>query len=109
VLDRSFIAAHTEGWDELDRLLDDYPVARVADVCGVDEAQLVKPPAMLADAPNLITFWTMGVNQSVQGTFSTNAIINLHLATGRIGRPGLRAVQPHRTAQRDGRVATAGT
>jgi anaerobic selenocysteine-containing dehydrogenase len=88
VLDRTFIAAHTEGWDELDRLLDDYPPARVAEVCGVDEAQLVKAARILADAPNLVTFWTMGVNQSVQGTFGTNAIINLHLATGRIGRPG---------------------
>jgi anaerobic selenocysteine-containing dehydrogenase len=88
VLDRSFIAAHTEGWEELDRLLDDYPAARVGDVCGVDEAEFVRAARVLADAPNLITFWTMGVNQSVQGTFSTNAIINLHLATGRIGRPG---------------------
>ena len=87
-VDRSFIAAHTDGWDELDRLLDDYPPARVAAVCGVDEAQLVKAARMLAEAPNLLTFWTMGVNQSVQGTFTTNAIINLHLATGRIGRPG---------------------
>ncbi|MEN0108698.1 MAG: molybdopterin dinucleotide binding domain-containing protein, partial [Pseudomonas sp.] len=35
-----------------------------------------------------MTLWTMGLNQSVQGTFNTNAICNLHLATGKISRPG---------------------
>ena len=87
-LDPSFIAAHTEGWESLDRLLDDYPADHVAYICGIDEAQLMKAARILADTPKLLTFWTMGVNQSVQGTFTSNAIINLHLATGRIGRPG---------------------
>ena len=47
--------------------------------------------------------WTMGLNQSTHGTWNTNAICNLHLATGAICQPGQRPVLAHRTAQRDGR------
>jgi anaerobic selenocysteine-containing dehydrogenase len=43
---------------------------------------------VLGEAKNLISMWTMGVNQSVVGTYTNNAILNLHLATGQIGRPG---------------------
>ncbi len=43
---------------------------------------------LIGGAPNWVTCWTMGLNQSVHGTFNTNAICNLHLATGAIWRPG---------------------
>jgi anaerobic selenocysteine-containing dehydrogenase len=87
-LDPAFVSNHTEGWPELERLLADYPPERVSRVCGIDQADLVAAARILADAKSLLTFWTMGVNQSVLGTFTSNAIINLHLATGQIGRPG---------------------
>jgi anaerobic selenocysteine-containing dehydrogenase len=87
-LDPAFIASHTEGWAELERVLPEYPPERVARVCGLDVAQLVAAARMLAEAKSLLTFWTMGVNQSVLGTFTSNAIINLHLATGQIAKPG---------------------
>ena len=45
-----------------------------------------------------------GVNQSASGTDKVNAIINCHLATGRIGRPGMGPFSRHRPAQRDGRA-----
>ena len=35
-----------------------------------------------------MSFWTLGLNQSVKGTWNTNALINLHLATGAVARPG---------------------
>lgn len=87
-LDGVFISDHTEGWEELDALLDDYPPDHVAHVCGIEERELVRAAQLLRKAPRFITLWTMGVNQSTQGTFTANAIINLHLATGQIGRPG---------------------
>ncbi len=87
-VDRAFVEAHTEGWAELSRLLDEYPPARVATDTGLAESQIHAAARMLAGAERLITFWTMGVNQSVAGTHTANAIINLHLATGRIGKPG---------------------
>jgi anaerobic selenocysteine-containing dehydrogenase len=60
----------------------------VVDVCNIELAKLHRAARILAEAKSLITFWTMGVNQTVAGTFTSNAIINLHLATGQIGRPG---------------------
>ncbi len=87
-LDQRFIDGRTEGWPELNAMLDDYPADKVAEICGIPCADLMKAGHILAEHERLITFWTMGVNQSVQGTFTNNAIINLHLATGRIGKPG---------------------
>ena len=46
------------------------------------------PPAMIAEAGEWMSCWTMGLNQSTHGTWNTNAICNLHLATGAICRPG---------------------
>src|SRR5688500_18013856 len=87
-LDRSFIANHTEGWAELERILPQYSAENVARICGLDAAQLLAAAKVLSGAKSLLTFWTMGVNQSVLGTFTSNALINLHLATGQIGKPG---------------------
>jgi anaerobic selenocysteine-containing dehydrogenase len=87
-LDATYIANHTEGWPELERILPDYSPERVAQICNIQQADLLAAAQILASAKRLITFWTMGVNQSVLGTFTTSAIINLHLATGQIGKPG---------------------
>ena len=87
-VDHDFVAGHTEGWAELNALLDEHPPRRVAEACGVAEGDLLAAARILAESPRLLTFWTMGVNQTAQGTFTTNAICNLHLATGRIGKPG---------------------
>ncbi len=87
-LDESYIANHTEGFAELMQILPDYPPRRVADICGIKVYDLIHTARILGEAKNLISFWTMGINQSVQGTFSNNAIINMHLALGQIGRPG---------------------
>ena len=43
---------------------------------------------MFADTPRVVTLYSQGVNQSAQGTDKVNAIVNCHLATGRIGKPG---------------------
>jgi len=87
-IDRAYIDAHTEGWAELEAMLPEYSPTRVSDICGIDREQFIAAAKIIADTPKLITFWTMGVNQTVQGTFTGNAIINLHLVTGRIGKPG---------------------
>ena len=87
-IDRAYVESHTEGWTELDALLDRHTPEHVSAACGVDRIDFLNAARMLADRPRLITFWTMGVNQTLQGTFTTNAINNLHVATGRIGKPG---------------------
>ena len=87
-VDPDFIARCTDGWDALAALLADYPPDRVAALCDLPEADLHRAAEMLAAAPNFLTLWTQGICQSTRGTWSTNAICNLHLATGRFGRPG---------------------
>jgi sulfite reductase (NADPH) flavoprotein alpha-component len=87
-LDKAFIAEHTEGWEEVEAALDKYTPQYVAEQCGIAVKDYLAAADALADKPKLITMWTMGVNQSLTGTFTTNAIINLHLATGRIGKLG---------------------
>lgn len=83
-----FIACHTEGWDELPAFLDDYRPERVAAITGLAEADIIKAAEWIGSARNWMSCWTMGLNQSIHGTWHTNAICNLHLATGAICRPG---------------------
>lgn len=87
-LDEAFIAAHTEGWEQMVPLLADYPPDAVAAITGIAEDDLRRAAALIGSAGNLVSCWTMGLNQSTHGTWSTNALCNLHLATGTIGRTG---------------------
>ncbi|WP_413642819.1 molybdopterin-dependent oxidoreductase [Mycobacterium sp. RTGN5] len=87
-IDADFIAEHTEGWDAMGEFLADYPPARVAELTGLAEADIRTAATMIADAGEWMSLWTMGLNQSTHGTWNTNAICNLHLATGAICRPG---------------------
>lgn len=87
-IDDDFIRAHTDGWDAMPALLADYPPARVAEITGLDEADIRTAARWIAEAGEWMSLWTMGLNQSIQGTWHTNAICNLHLATGAICRPG---------------------
>jgi anaerobic selenocysteine-containing dehydrogenase len=87
-LDDAFIANNTEGWAGVEQMLADYPPAKVAELCGIRKYDLCHAARIIGNSKALVTCWTMGVNQSVQGTFTNNAIINLHLALGQIGRPG---------------------
>jgi len=88
-LDEDFVADHTEGWDAMPALLRDYPPARVAEITGVPESSLREAARLIGAAGNRWTScWTMGLNQSTHGTWNTNALVNLHLATGAICRPG---------------------
>jgi NADPH-dependent sulfite reductase flavoprotein alpha-component len=87
-VDKQFISGHTEGWDELVESLADFDPATVAGITGVPEEQLREAATLIAGAENWMSCWTMGLNQSTKGTWNTNALVNLHLATGAILRPG---------------------
>ena len=87
-IDAEFIAEHTEGWDAMPAFLADYPPDRVAEITGIPESDIRTAARMIAEAGEWMSCWTMGLNQSTHGTWNTNAICNLHLATGAICRPG---------------------
>ncbi|MEU7719511.1 bifunctional nitrate reductase/sulfite reductase flavoprotein subunit alpha [Streptomyces tibetensis] len=87
--DTEFVAAHTEGWEALPEFLADYHPASVAGITGVDEDDLREAARIIGAAgKRWMSCWTMGLNQSTHGTWNTNALVNLHLATGAICRPG---------------------
>ncbi len=86
--DPEFIARHTEGWDELPAFLEDYTPERVAAITGLAEADLRQAAEWIGSASEWMSCWTMGLNQSIHGTWHSNALCNLHLATGAICRPG---------------------
>ncbi len=87
-IDAEFIAEHTEGWDGMPDFLAGYRPALVAEVTGLAEADIRTAAEWIGAAGEWMSLWTMGINQSTHGTWSTNAIINLHLATGTICRTG---------------------
>lgn len=87
-VDRSFIEKHTSGWEQLVPFLKEYTPAKVSEWTGLAEADLRKAAEWIGASPQFVSFWTMGLNQSTHGTWHTNAICNLHLATGTICRPG---------------------
>ena len=87
-IDPKFIAHHTEGWAALSPLLEEYPPQQVAALTGLAEADLRQAAQWIGMAPEWMSLWTMGLNQSTHGVWHTNALCNLHLATGKICRPG---------------------
>jgi NADPH-dependent sulfite reductase flavoprotein alpha-component len=87
-IDAAFIAEFTEGWDAMPGFLADYPPEQVARITGLAEADIRKAAQWIGEAPEWLSCWTMGLNQSARGTWHTNALCNLHLATGKICRPG---------------------
>ncbi|MDE1167151.1 MAG: bifunctional nitrate reductase/sulfite reductase flavoprotein subunit alpha [Pseudomonas sp.] len=85
---REFIERHTEGWAAMPAFLQDYSPAHVAHITGLPEADIRQAAEWIGQAPNWMSCWTMGLNQSTHGTWNTNALCNLHLATGAICRRG---------------------
>ncbi|MCC9705063.1 bifunctional nitrate reductase/sulfite reductase flavoprotein subunit alpha [Streptomyces sp. MNU76] len=86
--DADFIAAHTEGWEAMPDFLADYAPDAVADITGIPADDIREAARLIGEAAEWTSCWTMGLNQSTHGTWNTNALVNLHLATGAICRPG---------------------
>jgi sulfite reductase (NADPH) flavoprotein alpha-component len=86
--DEAFIQRHTDGWAPMPAFLASYTPAHVADVTGLAEADIRQAAQWIGEAGEWMSCWTMGLNQSTHGTWNSNALCNLHLATGKICRPG---------------------
>ncbi len=87
LIDRDYIAAHTEGWDALRATVREYSPEKVAPICGVAVADIVQAARWFAQGPTL-SLYCQGLNQSSCGTDKNASLINLHLASGQIGKPG---------------------
>ena len=88
LVDEGFLAAHVETPDGFWEELGDCSVERTAQLCDLPIQDVLNYFELFAANPKALTLFSQGINQSVRGTDQGNAIINLHLATGRIGKSG---------------------
>lgn len=87
-VDQDFIQHHTEGFEKYRHTVFERSVAEAAVICGVEESAIRQAAAYIGNAKGFISMWTMGLNQSVIGVNKNLSLINLHLITGHIGKPG---------------------
>lgn len=86
--DRAFIAAHTEGFDEFRRLVDGMSWAEIEQRSGVTRAEIARVAAIYARAGKAIFCWTMGLTHHEHGVHNVQAVANLALLRGMVGKPG---------------------
>ena len=87
LLDMAYINAHTNGFAELKETIREYTPKMVADICGIKESDIITAAKWFGKGPSL-SMYCQGLNQSIHGTDKNAALINLHLATGQIGKLG---------------------
>jgi assimilatory nitrate reductase catalytic subunit len=85
--DATYIAAHTEGFEQLKATVRECTPQYAAAICGISAEDIVQAARWFAQGPTL-SLYCQGLNQSIQGTQKNAALINLHLASGQIGKPG---------------------
>ncbi|WP_435275863.1 molybdopterin-dependent oxidoreductase [Psychrobium sp. nBUS_13] len=87
-LDNEYIERHCQGFDLTQSSVEQYDLCTVSQTCGVAAKHIKTFYKWFAQSPSTISFYSQGVNQSLQGVDKCNAIINCHLATGKIGKAG---------------------
>jgi ferredoxin-nitrate reductase len=87
-LDFDFIERFTEGFDEALNQARMFPPEIASSICDVREDDIYIVAEVFAKSKKLISFWCQGLNQSVNGVMKNLALINLHLATGRLNSRG---------------------
>ncbi len=94
LVDEAYIEAHTTGWPELRQRLRDYTPEHAARICGLQADAIVQAARWFANVDEgglrqpTLSLYCQGLNQSASGTDKNSCLINLHLASGQIGRPG---------------------
>jgi assimilatory nitrate reductase catalytic subunit len=86
--DSAYVDAHTEGLDGLRELLAQWTPERAARECDLAVDEIERVARLFAGSKAALSLYCQGLNQSANGTYKNSALINLHLATGQIGRPG---------------------
>ncbi|MGI9119365.1 MAG: molybdopterin oxidoreductase family protein [Acidimicrobiales bacterium] len=87
-VDAGFVATHTTGFDAFATHVEPFTLACTAEATGLSPEAVEGLAESIAGGERVSLWWTMGVNQSHEGVLVAQAIINLALMTGNIGRPG---------------------
>ena len=88
LVNKEFIEAHTEGYEEFVKVVSKYDLDKVSRLTRVDKALIEEAAIVYASALNATVFYTMGITQHSVGTDNVLSIANLALVTGHIGREG---------------------
>jgi anaerobic selenocysteine-containing dehydrogenase len=87
-INHEYIAAHTSGFADFAAFVQDFTIERAVAETGLNAAAIEKFARTIHEGQRVSFWWTMGVNQSHQAVRTAQALINLALMTGNIGRPG---------------------
>ncbi len=87
-VDVSFITRSTRDFEQYREFLSAQDVGKLAEICGLELGQIERAAQLIGTAKGFLSFYCMGMNQSTVGMWKNNSLINLHLLTGQIGKPG---------------------
>ena len=87
-IDAAYIELHTNDFDALKATVRECTPDLVADICGITKADIFTAAKLFATSSATLSLYCQGLNQSSSGTAKNAALINLHLATAQIGKPG---------------------
>jgi formate dehydrogenase major subunit len=85
--DTEFIEQHTEGFDELKATVERYPVERAAEISGVPAEQIRRVARVLGEAESAGVYYTLGITEHISGTANVEALANLQMLLGNLGKP----------------------
>ncbi|SDF16262.1 FdhF/YdeP family oxidoreductase [Limimaricola pyoseonensis] len=88
VLDRTFMAQHTSGWPEFEKMVRDTPWPEIERASGLSQEDLAEVGEMYAESEKVIGIYGMGLTQHVHGSLNIAMLVNLLLMRGNIGREG---------------------
>jgi anaerobic selenocysteine-containing dehydrogenase len=88
LVDARFVRLHTSGFDEAAAVAAEWPAERAAAVCDLDADDIRRAARLFGSAAGALSLWCQGLNQASTATDRNLALLNLHLATGQIARPG---------------------
>ena len=87
-LDHKFIEEHTERFEEFKEFVKEYTLERGVEGTGLSKEQILEFVELIHSGKKVSFWWTMGVNQGYEAVRTAQAIINIALMTGNIGKPG---------------------
>lgn len=87
-IDQKYIEAHTEGYEDFKEFVKAFPLESSEEQTGLAPEQILDLAGLIHEGKRVSFWWTMGVNQGYEAVRTAQAIINLALMTGNIGRPG---------------------
>ena len=87
-MDQAFVADHTRGFEEFRAFLQTQNINELCQLAAVAPEELYRVAKLIKASKGFLSFYCMGLNQSTVGMWKNNSLINLHLLTGQIGRPG---------------------